>query len=58
MIKAGITGALGKMGKEVVKAVLNSKDIELTAAIDIIGNGLDIGEAAIGKPCGILVESY
>ena len=57
MIKAGITGALGKMGKEVVKAVLNSKDIELTAAIDIINNGLDIGEAAIGKPFGVLVES-
>ena len=30
-----VSGALGRMGSEVVNAVLNSKDCELVAAIDI-----------------------
>ncbi len=57
MIKTGVTGALGKMGKEVIKAVLNSEDTELIAAIDIAGAGLDIGESVTGKACGIKVET-
>ncbi len=34
MIKVGVCGAMGKMGKEVVKAVCNSKDLKLVCAID------------------------
>ena len=29
-----VSGALGKMGSEVIKAVLSSKDYELVSAID------------------------
>lgn len=37
MIKVAVCGALGKMGKEVVEAVSNAQDMELTAQIDLMG---------------------
>lgn len=37
MIKVAVCGSLGKMGKEVVEAVNNSADMELTAQIDLMG---------------------
>ena len=57
MIKVGVVGALGKMGKEVVKAVLNAEDTQLVMAVDIMGVASDIGVAAVGKECGVLIES-
>lgn len=57
MIKIGIVGALGKMGKEVAKAVLNAEDTELVTAIDIQGEGIDIGTVVTGKESGIIVET-
>ena len=35
MIKTLVTGALGRMGRETLKAVHNSKALELCAAVDI-----------------------
>ncbi len=40
MIKVAVCGALGRMGKEVVNAVLECPDTELTAKIDIAGNDM------------------
>lgn len=57
MIKVGVIGALGKMGKEVVKAVLNDAETELVSAIDIFSQGSDIGEIIIGKKCGVAIET-
>ena len=57
MIKVGVVGALGKMGKEVVKAILNEKELELVMAVDIVGEGSDIGLTAIGKSCNILIDT-
>ena len=37
MIKVAVCGALGKMGREVVEAVTNAKDMELVAQIDLMG---------------------
>lgn len=37
MIKVGVSGAMGKMGKEVVNAVCDSNDFELVCAVDVIG---------------------
>lgn len=45
MIKVGVTGAYGRMGKEVVKAVVNDPCMELVCAIDKFG----VGEIAHGK---------
>ena len=42
MIKVGVIGALGKMGKEVVKAILNAEDTELVMAVDIVGAGQEV----------------
>ena len=35
MIKVGVTGAMGKMGQEVVKAVCEDANLELVCAVDI-----------------------
>ncbi len=57
MIKIGVAGALGKMGKEVVRAVYNADDMELVMAVDISGVGTDAGLASLSKNTGVLIES-
>ena len=57
MIKIGVIGALGKMGKEVVKAVLNDTETELVSAVDVFSQGSDIGEIVSGKKCNVLIET-
>jgi len=44
MIKVGVCGACGKMGKEVVKTVLEDKNLELVCAVDIAYVGENITE--------------
>lgn len=55
-IKVAISGACGKMGQAVVKAVNAEADMELVCAIDIMNTGKDIGEIVENKPCGVLIE--
>ena len=57
MIKVGVVGALGKMGKEVIKAVLNADDMELVMAVDIFNEGLDIGSVVSSKECGVIIKT-
>ena len=57
MIKVGVSGALGKMGKEVVKAVFNADDMELVCAIDVQNAGSDIGEIVLNKTIDIKIQS-
>ena len=54
-----VSGALGRMGSEVVKAVLNSKECELVAAIDKNekNNGSNISELLRVKNCDVFVSS-
>ena len=47
MIRVGVVGANGKMGKEVVNLVLNNKELELTLAVDKFGAGEIIGNTII-----------
>lgn len=50
MIKIIISGAAGKMGSEVVRAVKKEKDLQLVGAVDISRVGEDAGEVAgLGK---------
>lgn len=57
MIKVAVCGANGKMGKEVVKAVSDSNDMELTAKIDIIdGQFKDIKSAHGSAKIDVLVD--
>lgn len=55
MIKVAVAGALGKMGKEVVKAVTNDPDCELVQAIDKFELESDIGKIVLGKENGVLI---
>jgi 4-hydroxy-tetrahydrodipicolinate reductase len=57
-INVAVNGALGSMGREVVRAIHAEADLTLVAAIDVNGNNNgDIGElAGIGK-CGIPIHN-
>ena len=54
-----VSGALGRMGSEVVNTVLNSTDCELVAAIDINekNNALNISELLKVKNCDVFVSN-
>lgn len=57
MIKVAVCGANGKMGKEVVKAVNNADDMELTAKIDIFeGEYQTIKQAHQEKQIDVLID--
>lgn len=53
MIKVLISGAAGKLGREVVKAVNKETDMKLVGAVDIAQVGIDVGEDAGIGPIGI-----
>ncbi len=54
-----VSGALGRMGREVVNSVLNSTDCELVAAIDINkkNNGENISQLLNLKSCEVFVSN-
>ena len=54
-ITVGVVGALGKMGQEVVRAVLATEEMELVAAVDIMGVGEEICKY-VGGDCQLKVE--
>lgn len=56
-IKVAVSGACGKMGQAVIKAVNAEADLELVSAVDITNTGKDIGEIVENKPCGVLIET-
>lgn len=43
MIRVVVTGAYGKMGREVIKTILGTEDMELVGAVDRQGSEEDIG---------------
>lgn len=55
MLKVVVAGAAGRMGREVVKAVMNDQDLVLAGAVDVAGQGQDIGTLTAGSPNGVLV---
>ena len=56
MIKVLVSGACGRMGKEVITAVLEAADTELIGAVDIVNVGEDIGQIVSGKENGIKIK--
>ncbi len=56
LIRIIVTGACGRMGREVLKAVWNADDIELVGAVDGRGEGVDIGSLIGAGKVGIVVE--
>jgi len=54
-IRVVVTGACGKMGKEVIAGVRSCSDMELVGAVDICNQGKDIGVLNGCLPLGIPV---
>jgi 4-hydroxy-tetrahydrodipicolinate reductase len=54
MIKVIVCGAYGKMGREVLKAVHNDKELTLVGAVDINSTGVDAGELIGASKLGVL----
>lgn len=57
MIKVMVIGACGKMGREVVSAIEKEDDMTLAAAVDIINEGLDVGNIVLNKEIGVKINS-
>ena len=55
-VRVAVCGACGRMGQEVVKAIISDIDLELVAAIDVTNVYKDIGEIIINKPLGVNIE--
>lgn len=56
MIKVLVIGACGKMGREVVKAVLSQENMQLVGAVDLVNEGLDIGSIVLNKETGVKIQ--
>jgi len=56
LVKVLVTGACGRMGQAVVKAVLEDAELELVAAVDLVG-GKDAGKMVGLQECGVVVTT-
>ena len=55
-VKVAVCGALGKMGREALRAIIGDEQLELVGGIDIRGKGVDLGVLADGTEIGHSVE--
>ncbi len=52
-----VCGAVGRLGREVVRAIFEAEGLEMVAAIDVVSVGAEIGELAGVGAIGVAVES-
>ena len=58
MIRITLVGATGWVGRELVRAISASSDLQLVAAVARNSAGRDVGEAAgLGKPLGVIIAA-
>lgn len=55
-IKILLNGAAGRMGRTMAAAILNEKDMELVAAVDMQCAGQDAGMLAGEEACGVCIQ--
>lgn len=55
-LRVVVSGAGGKMGREVVRAVLGADDMELVGAVDPGFSGEDVGKLIGAEPMGISID--
>ncbi|RLI70711.1 4-hydroxy-tetrahydrodipicolinate reductase [Archaeoglobales archaeon] len=56
MVKVAVTGAAGRMGRLIVKNVVEDEELQLAQAFDVVEVGRDVGElAGVGK-VGVEIE--
>lgn len=56
-LRVAVCGAVGRMGREVVRAIFEADGLDLVAAIDVVSVGAEIGELAGVGAIGVAVES-
>jgi len=56
VIRVMVTGAYGRMGREVMKTVWNADDMELVGAVDRQGDGVDAGTLLEAGETGLVIE--
>ena len=56
MIKILVNGASGRMGRAMASKILLEDDMQIVAAVDVKGAGVDIGEATGNPATGVLIE--
>lgn len=56
-VKVAVCGAAGRMGREVVRAVMEAPDMELVAAVDGVHVGEDAGLLAASGEAGVVVQA-
>ena len=56
-LKWSVSGACGRMGREIVKAVTDADGMEVVGAVDVVLGGEDIGVVAGISPLGVKVDS-
>ncbi|MEN3202446.1 MAG: 4-hydroxy-tetrahydrodipicolinate reductase [Atribacterota bacterium] len=56
MIRVCVVGAAGKMGQEVVRALIREQDLKLVGACDIQEVGKDAGVLASAVPLGVVIK--
>lgn len=56
LIRVAVAGACGRMGREVVRAIVEADGLELAAAVDRSDLGMDIGDVVGIGPLGIPVQ--
>lgn len=56
-IRVVVTGAYGKMGREVVKSVVGDPTLKLVGAVDVKGKGIDAGYLAGIDPVGVAIST-
>ncbi len=55
-IKVLVSGASGRVGREVIKTILNDEELELTGAVDKMNIGKDAGALVGLEPAGIIIS--
>lgn len=57
MLKVLVSGAYGRMGREVVRAVCNDNELQLVAAVDTNARAEDIGDVVFNGKTGIIAHT-
>lgn len=57
MIRVMVCGAYGKMGREVLKAVMQDPDLELVGAVDTNSSFADVGDLIGTAKTGVIVDN-
>ena len=56
-MRVAMIGASGKMGRDIMRGIIDETDIEIVGAVDLVNDGMDISDLIGGEPRGIAVES-